>query len=281
MIALAERTLYALLPTAVRIQGRSYFSNYLLDLRDRITGTVDPNVPPRHLNISGRGSFRKFGEHNLMLCKTFGHLRPDDTVLDVGCGIGRSAWAMTGFLSGSGKYVGLDIVAFAIKWCQEHIAKRHPNFSFLHADIYNRVYNSRGEIGPDRYSFPFPPTTFTFCMAMSVFTHLLPSTTERYVAEIRRVLRPGGRFLSTWFLLDDTTETALAAGTAMVQFPHRFEHHAQNSLHAPERAVAYKRGYVERLLSNAGFVIESVSHGGWSRAPDNIDSGQDVVVARL
>ena len=187
-----KRAIYSVLPTPVRIQGRSYFNNYLLDLWYWLSRNTDSEIPPRHLNISGTGSFRALGRHNLSLCRALGHLQPDDSVLDVGCGIGRTALAMTEFLSASGSYSGLDAIDFAIRWCQSHIASRYPNFSFVHADVYNKAYNRRGRTPPERYSFPFEDASFTFSLASSLFTHLLPTATERYVAEVGRVLRPGG-----------------------------------------------------------------------------------------
>ncbi len=269
----------SLLPTPVRIQGRSFARNYLLDVWDALRGTGDPEAPPRHLNISGGGSFAALGAHNVMLCRTLGQLRSDEAVLDVGCGIGRTATALGNFLSPPGRYAGFDVIAFAIRWCREHIGKRHANFTFVHANVRNALYNPRGAIAADQYVFPFPSAEFTFTIATSVFTHLLPATTEQYMREVARTLGRKGRFLSTWFLLDDTTEAALAAGKSTMQFAHRFDNHAQGSLVSPEQKVAYRRAYVEDLFAEAGLKITSISHGGWSGAADSIDSGQDVIVA--
>src|SRR5690242_12242541 len=115
---------------------------------------------------------------------------------------------------------------------------------------------------------------------MSLFTHLLPSATERYVAEASRLLSRGGWFLSTWFLLDDLTEPNLAAGNSQIALPHSFRDHEQHSLHGPEQAAAYRSDYLERIFSRAGFSIENVFHGGWSGIQSDIDSGQDVTVAQ-
>lgn len=201
-------------------------------------------------------------------------------MLDVGCGIGRTALAMTEFLSAPGSYSGLDVIDFAIRWCQSHIARRYPNFSFVHADVHNRAYNRRGRTPAERYSFPFEDASFTFSLASSLFTHLLPTATERYIAEVSRVLRAGGLFLSTWFLLDEVTDRGRATGNPVFRFAHEFAYHAQRSLHAPEQAVAYRADYVEKIFSDSGFVIESLRHGGWSGGMSEIDSAQDVIVAR-
>ncbi len=127
--------------------------------------------------------------------------------------------------------------------------------------------------------FPFAPETFSFIVANSLFTHLLPETATHYINETYRIQKPGGRFLSTWFLLDETTEPFVSAGQAIFPFKHRFEHHAQCTLDLPEQAVAFSRQYVEETMLKAGFTLQSVQHGGWSGAPVQLDSGQDVIVA--
>ena len=274
-----KRATFTLVPAAMRIQGRSYFSNYLLDIADFFSGRRDPQIPPRHLNISGEGPFRKFGEHNLMLCRTLGNLQPNDSVLDIGCGIGRTALALTSFLEAHGRYAGFDIIDFAIRWCRRNIGKRHSNFWFVHSDVYNKTYNPRGKTAPDQYVFPFPDASFTFALATSVFTHILPSTAEHYVAETSRVLRPGQQLLSTWFLIDAVSEAGMASGLANMEFPHRYKNHAQHKLYAPELAVAYESRYVREIFTQAGFAVKAIHRGGWSGAPGSIDSSQDVVVA--
>jgi SAM-dependent methyltransferase len=139
------------------------------------------------------------------------------------------------------------VIEFAIRWCRKELGSRHPHFRFVHADVYNKHYNRRGNISPTQYSFPLSPGSITFCLATSVFTHLLPETTERYVAEIARVLHQGGRFLSSWFLLNETTESCVAEGKAQFDFKYRFANHARVSVSAPEAAVAYRLDYLKTI----------------------------------
>lgn len=56
-------------------------------------------------------------------------------MLDVGCGSGRMALPLTGYLNSEGRYAGFDISQKAIAWCQEHITSAHPNFQFEVSDI--------------------------------------------------------------------------------------------------------------------------------------------------
>jgi SAM-dependent methyltransferase len=216
--------------------------------------------------------FHKLGERNVTLCRELGGLEPDDFVLDLSCGVGRTAAALTQYISAAGRYTGLDIVPFAIDWCNENIAPRHRNFSFVREDPENGHQ-------PDKL-FPFDDGRFTFALAGSLFTRILPPKTQRYIAEASSLLKPGGRFLSTWFLLDDAAEAGMAAGRSQISFPHVFAEHAQRSLYPAEQAVAYRRGQVEQMLSEASFAIDRVHRGKWSGAQTEIDFIQDVIIAR-
>jgi SAM-dependent methyltransferase len=261
----------------MRVQGRVFLPNYLRDTWDRVTGRADPDLPPRHLNISGDGPFREYGQNIVNLCVTHAGLQADDSVLDIGCGIGRTALALAKFLAPSGRYAGFDVIKFAIDWCQRHIAGARGGFAFVHADIYNKFYNPGGGVEADEYQFPFRAGEFSFALATSLFTHVLPSTASHYLRETGRVVSPGGRFLSTWFLLGGESS---AWGSQKMQFPYVFEEYALHSLHAPEQAVAYRRDFVERSFGEAGLVIEAVYRGSWSGVRAEAASMQDVIVAR-
>lgn len=269
---------FSLLPGPVRIQGRSFFRHFALDLRDLVSGKRDRRVPPRQLNISGDGPFREYGRKTVELCRKYANLSSRDLVLDVGCGIGRTALALTEFLDG-GTYCGFDVIAFAVRWCRRHITPAHQNFRFLHADVFNLTYNPRGKTAPEAYVFPFPDQSFTFVIATSLFTHVLPATLENYICQIGRVLKPGGHCFSTWFLLDEESEIAISSGASLFRFPHRFGQHAQAALHAPEQAVAFPRSYVVSLFESNGMRVESVCHGDWVGHQTGLESMQDVIVA--
>ncbi|MBA3583179.1 MAG: class I SAM-dependent methyltransferase, partial [Gemmatimonadetes bacterium] len=141
----------------------------------------DPLTPPRRLVFVGASDFRKIG-HELFQCFVDpGGLQPDDSVLDVGCGIGRMAVPLTGYLSSASRYEGFDVVPVGIEWCRSHITPRFPNFRFQLADIRNKTYNPGGSYQADAYAFPYPADSFDFVIAISVFTHMLPADVKHYV----------------------------------------------------------------------------------------------------
>ena len=273
-----KRFIYPYLPVPLRVQGRSYLFNAARDLYETVFRCNETDLPPHRLNISGDGSFRAIGLHNLHLLQSIAELRPEDHVLDLGCGIGRTATAMTPYLaSGSGSYDGIDIVSFAIRWCRRHIAARQANFHFHHANIYNYVYNPRGILPSDKYRFPFPDNSFDVVIATSLFTHLLPATVANYLRECSRTVQPNGRILSSWFLIDTATRDE---SEVKKLFPFRLAKHWQRSAHAPEMAVAYDVDFLLSLFHSAGLEVECIYHGGWSGRKSTIDSGQDIILAK-
>ena len=130
-----------------------------------------------------------------------GGLKPDENVLDVGCGIGRMAVPLTKYLKGV--YEGFDIGPEAIKWCQDNISRRYPKFYFQVADVFNEKYNPGGKYKASEYKFPYDNDAFDFVYLTSVFTHMLPHDMENYLSEISRVLRNNGRCLITYYLLNE------------------------------------------------------------------------------
>src|SRR4026209_2090482 len=80
------------------------------------------------------------------------NLQPHEDVLDVGCGVGRVALALSGFLTG--RYEGFDVDPALIAWCPQPIAL--PNFGFTHVDLFNQSYTPRGAPAS---AFTFPTRT--------------------------------------------------------------------------------------------------------------------------
>jgi len=119
-------------------------------------------------------------------------------VLDLGCGNGRQLIGLVG--TGIRSYTGLDPIKKSIKFCSRELASRIPNARFVHLDVRNAMYNPKGRMLPDEVVLPFDDDSFDSVITGSVFTHLgTQIVCERYLDEIARVLKPGGRLFSSWF----------------------------------------------------------------------------------
>lgn len=256
---------FSMLKTLLHVgTGRTLREDYL----DRWTGRRDALTPPRRLLFDGTtnyADFQRLGDDLLRrLCEQ--GLQPWHQVLEVGCGNGKNARALTRYLHPDGGYTGFDIVPHGVRWCQQHLTPRFPNFRFHWADIHNRTYNPAGRCAASDYRFPGAAQTFDLVFLTSVFTHMLPTDVENYLQEIRRVLKPGGKCLASFFLLTADARRALQAGTAGRAFP--FEHESGVCKVAnrrwPEDAVAYDERYIIELCQRHGLrVQEPIRPGGW------------------
>jgi SAM-dependent methyltransferase len=252
----------------------------MLDALDRVRGRHDPLVPPRRIDFVGPTDFRATGEEFLGHFVTLAGLEPDERVLDIGCGAGRMARPLAGFLQPPGRYEGFDIVPEGISWCRRRYARAHPHFTFRLADVANPLYHPTGRVPARSYRFPYPDGAFDFAFATSVFTHLLEPEARRYLSEAARVLRPGGRVLLTFFLLDAQTEQLGAQRRWAFPFnePHGAAFTVPGGL--PEEAVAYPAAWLQERLAELNLRPDGpIRPGSWSGRGDGL-SFQDIVVAR-
>lgn len=168
-----------------------------------------------------------------------------ESVLDFGCGCGRAARQLLQQKPPPRRYQGVDIHAGMIAWNNEHLAPRHPGFSFTHHDVFAAGLNP-GADKPLTRPLPVEDGVATLAFAISVFTHLLEEQAVHYLREIRRTLRDDGIFIATFFLFEKE-------GYPMMQ-------DFQNALYInhvdPTNAVIFDRQWLQRTAREAGLVIE-------------------------
>ena len=228
----------------------------------------------------GQPGFFEIGAIYVDLLQQYCGLRPDSQVLDVGCGIGRISQHLTGVLGQGGRYVGTDIVSSAIDWSRETFSGI-DDFSFVHADIFNREYNRNGKARAREYRFPFADSSFDIAVLTSVFTHMLPAGTRQYLAELSRVLRPGGRVLMTFFLLNDPANAGMAAGLGNRIFHDCGQGVFSTTPRVPEAAIGQEESAVRSMLSESGFDLTGpIQYGRWSGRSDASPRDQDLIIGR-
>jgi SAM-dependent methyltransferase len=236
-------------------------------------------LPPRSLRDVGPGDFEAIGQEFLGYFVRLGALQPSEHVLEIGCGSGRMALPLTGYLAPDGRYVGLDVVARAVRWCQRRISRPHPNFTFLHVDVFNQRYNPSGAIQARDYVIPLADRSFDFVFLTSVFTHMYPADTRHYLREIARLLRPTGRLFSTWFLLNPVQAALAAQGRNLIQFPFARGEYRVRDESVPESAVAVEEAVARAMCAEAGLAVrEPIRFGRWTGREDGL-SIQDIVLA--
>lgn len=249
------------------------------DAIDSLLGRRDKLIPPKGIVFVGSGDYRKVGEGFLRHFIELGGLKPNEKVLDVGCGIGRIAVPLTKYLNNEGGYEGFDIVAYGIKWCQKKITPKYPNFRFQLAEIYNEVYNRKAKYRASEYKFPYDDNSFDFVFLTSVFTHMLPQDMENYFSEIARVLKRNGRCLITFFLLNESSLPLIDAKKSTLDFKYDFKAYRSIDKTAPEAAVAYHEESVRDLYNKYGLnIVEPIRYGSWCERKQFLDY-QDIIIA--
>jgi ubiquinone/menaquinone biosynthesis C-methylase UbiE len=107
-------------------------------------------------------------------------IKPGDSVLEVGCGTGTLTLAAKKAAGASGKVYGIDIIPGMIEASQHKAAQAHEEITFKLGGIDN---------------IPFPENHFDVVLCSFMIFHMSDETRRKGIAEIRRVLKPGGGLL--------------------------------------------------------------------------------------
>jgi demethylmenaquinone methyltransferase/2-methoxy-6-polyprenyl-1,4-benzoquinol methylase len=174
----------------------------------------------------------------------------DETALDLACGTGDITFALAERLT-AGQAVGLDITEGMLRIAEQKRSERNiANVAFHRADIM---------------SMPFETESFD-CVTCGYALRNVPDV-ARALEEIKRVLRPGGRFLSLdfahpgnkiyrWLYLRYLAAVGSALGFILHGDPDTYRY-------IPESLKLYpgQRG-VRELMNEAGFVDAGILEFG-------------------
>lgn len=106
-------------------------------------------------------------------------LRPDDFLLDVGCGSGRLAVQLSEWLKGP--YLGTDVVPALLDHATRVCGRKDWRFEKVAS-----------------LTVPAASDSVDMACAFSVFTHLRHEESYVYMQDIYRVLKPGGRLVFSY-----------------------------------------------------------------------------------
>lgn len=114
-------------------------------------------------------------------------LQPEHYLLDVGCGPLRGGVHFIGYLD-AGHYYGVDKNEKVLETARNLELKR-----------YGVEHKSPTLIAMENFDFGSLGQTFDYAWAQSVFTHLPLNNIIRAVVSAEQVLKPGGKFLATFY----------------------------------------------------------------------------------
>lgn len=237
-------------------------------------------LPPLHLRryVGPLRSFEASGAEFMEYLGSLGELRPDERVLDIGCGCGQMALHLEDYLDDGGSYVGVDIHGPSIRWCQKRIGSRRSNFQFAHIDVRNLAFNPTAKHEADVYRFPYDSQSFDLILLKSVFTHMRPAEVDNYLREIARMLKVRGRCLATFFLLNEEQAVLAREGRNALNFSYGEGVWRYRYEHSPESAVAYDESFALELLDKHRLRLKApIFYGHWSGRAKGL-SFQDILL---
>ncbi len=248
---------------------RRHFDRAFLDLPDALVRRAlgRSHWPPYSLRafVGGAQGFDQVGHWFLKELARLQLFRRQTRILDIGCGCGRLAYALATnaeLTELSVSYAGMDIDEANVDWCREHITPINSRFQFQHADIHNPSYNPQGNVAPESYLFPDPASSFELILLTSVCTHLLKDGLRNYLAEVSRLLAPGGVAYASFFLYHPLADAPAGIDRHGIGFKFRRDHHAVNREDYPTNAVAYAEDFIRTTAANYGLaVIEPIYYG--------------------
>ncbi|HEY7342535.1 MAG TPA: methyltransferase domain-containing protein [Ktedonobacterales bacterium] len=150
-----------------------------------------------HDTFSSRGMLRTLRQRTIQ----FAELQPGEQALDIGCGTGTLALEAARYLSPGGSITGVDPGGQQIARARAKAARRHVPWVSIEFQI--------GVIE----QLPFPDQTFDVVFSTLMMHHLPTPLKRQGLAEIARVLKPGGRVV-----IADFTHKQERAGRA-TRFP--------------------------------------------------------------
>jgi ubiquinone/menaquinone biosynthesis C-methylase UbiE len=216
--------------------------------RHRFTALTDALIPVYNWLFKVLGG-RKHGEFRQHVVELAG-LRGDERLLDAGCGTGLMALRVAARYPDCTVH-GVDLSPRMIDIARKDAAKRGLTVDFRAGSITD---------------LPYPEASFDVVVTNIMYHHLDLAEKRQAVAEIARVLKPGGRYVSAEFgpRARNALERRLAKGEYTLYPSHLTEAgftitHDELSLFAWGKQMFY-RVAVKPIMESDGGIVDNREH---------------------
>lgn len=161
-------------------QYRIYFPNVLTNQFKIPDQTVMESIGATHPHLYLQAGYTLAQGLNRVLATVTGQqFSSQGTVLDWGCGSARVSQHVLRMMGKKDSLYGVDVDARAIEWCHKHVPELIASVCDLHPPTL------------------FSNESFDVVYAYSVLTHLREDDARSWIAEVWRLLKPGGYFMFT------------------------------------------------------------------------------------
>lgn len=187
------------------------------------------SVNSAKLYIAGVEDEKEFSSsaiHTLNVLRATVGINSTDTVLEIGCGVGRVGRDLAPLVK---KWIGCDVSTNMVKYCRERLGDL-PNVEAVEISGYDLK--------------PIPDNSVDLVYCTVVFMHLEGWDRYSYVKEAHRILRPGGRFFC------DNTNLMTEDGWALFETCRTNYHPTERPAHIGKCSTPQE---LETYLQRAGF----------------------------
>jgi SAM-dependent methyltransferase len=209
-------------------------------------------------------------------------LTPSSKVLEIGCGAGNFAYALTCIID-SGFYYGFDAAESNVVSCSKRF-RIYPNYRFSHIQTSLQNYHGLLDSGSPNapavvdIQLPLLENYFSLQVSHSVFTHMYTEHVKNYLKQICRALKPGAISANTCFIMDGVAREQVRSGKATHPFVYEKDGFYWYWPHDPLMGNAFAIELLIGLYEEAGFKIkEPILYGTWANR--NGPYYQDIVIA--
>ncbi|MFL6528069.1 MAG: class I SAM-dependent methyltransferase [Chthoniobacterales bacterium] len=226
-------------------------------------------------DVVGGGDPQYVAQEIVRAIRAHGLLTSPRSIIDIGCGCGRIATALTQVLPAEAQYIGVDIVPALINFARERITPRFPHFRFVLLDESNAFYDyyrqaaDAGHVSESTIRAldeAAPRNSIDMALSVSLFTHLDYPAAADLLSRLHRIMEPGGEAFITVFLVDEHARRTIKQGTTAFSFGH-LSPSGKLLVDRPDEptfAAAYEVPVLYELLKQTGFSLERIARGYWA-----------------